>query len=106
MHVDPEFPSAWKSEPYYRQLKTWTCAAIDAARMPSADAWLMAPILVYVGDNAIVMLPNRDIEVGTFTPGSELVITERATPSGPDFDACIMSSSDLPPNQQGTDRFD
>jgi hypothetical protein len=20
-HVDPEFPSAWRSEPYYRQLK-------------------------------------------------------------------------------------
>jgi hypothetical protein len=31
VHVDPEFPSAWRSEPYYRQLKAWTCAAIDCA---------------------------------------------------------------------------
>jgi hypothetical protein len=70
VHVDPEFPSAWRGEPYYRQLKAWTCAAIDSARAPSPDAWLMAPILVYVNDRAIVMLPNRDIELGTFTPGA------------------------------------
>ena len=97
VHVDPEFPSAWQGEPYYRQLKAWTCAAIDLARAPSSDAWLMAPILVYVNDRAIVMLPNRDIEVGTFTPGSQLVVTEKATAAGPDFDACIMPSSDVPP---------
>jgi hypothetical protein len=45
------------------------------------------------------MLPNRDIEVGTFTPGSHLVVTEKATPSGTDFDACIQPSSDIPPDQ-------
>ena len=59
VHVDPEFPSAWRSEPYYRQLKAWTCAAIDSARTPSHDAWLMAPVLVYVDDRAIVMLPEQ-----------------------------------------------
>jgi hypothetical protein len=106
VHVDPEFPSAWRSEPYYRQLKAWTCAAIDSARTPSSDAWLMAPILVYVGDRAIVMLPNRDIEVGKFTPGSQLVITEKATPSGPDFDACIMPSSDVSSDQESAAKAD
>jgi hypothetical protein len=100
VHVDPEFPSAWRSEPYYRQLKAWTCTAIEAARKPSPDAWLMAPILVYVDDRAIVMLPNRDIEVGTFTPGSQLVVIEKATSAGPDFDAYILPSSDAPPEQE------
>jgi hypothetical protein len=96
VHVDPEFPSVWRSEPYFRQLKAWTRAAIDSARAPTPDAWLMAPILVYVDDRAIVMLPNRDIEVGTFTPGSQLVITETATPSGRDFNARIVPSNDVP----------
>ena len=59
----------------------------------------MAPVLVYVDDRVIVMLPNKDIEVGTFTPGSELVVTERATLSGPEFHASIMPSSDVPPDQ-------
>jgi hypothetical protein len=99
VHVDPAFPSAWRSEPYYRQLKAWTRAGIDCARNPASDAWLMAPVLVYVDDRATVMLPNRDIEVGTFTPGDELVVTEKATPSGSDFDACIMPSADLPADQ-------
>ena len=100
VHVDPEFPSSWRTEPYYRELKAWTCAAIDAARNGSPDAWLIAPILVYVGDSAIVMLPNRDIEVGKFTPGCQLVITEIATPSGPDFDASIAPSSDASRDQE------
>jgi Fe-S-cluster containining protein len=95
VHVDPEFPSAWRSEPYYRQLKAWTCAAIEGARTPSSDAWLMAPVLVYVDDSAIVLLPNRDIEVGRFTPGSELVVTEKAGAGGPDFDAWIMPPEDV-----------
>ena len=60
----------------------------------------MAPVMVYVDDRAIVMLPNRDIEVGTFTPGSRLVVTEKTTPSGADFDACIMPSSDVLPDQE------
>ena len=66
----------------------------------------MAPILVYVGDRAIVMLPNRDIEVGKFTPRSQLVITEKATPSGPDFDACIMRSSDVSSDQESAAKAD
>ena len=49
--------------------------------------------------SAVVMLPNRDIEVSTFTPGSQLVVNEKTTPSGPDFDACIMPSSDVRPDQ-------
>ena len=102
VHVDPEFPSAWRSEPYYGQLKTWTCSAIASARKPSLDAWLMAPILVYVDEKAIVMLPNRDIEIGSFTPGSHLVATEKATSSGTDFDAYISQPSDTPPEQQET----
>lgn len=100
VHVDPEYPSSWRTEPYYRQLKAWTCAAIEAARNPASNGWLMAPILVYVGDNAIVMLPNRDIEVGKFTPGSQLIITEIGSTSGPDFDACIVPSCDGSPGQE------
>jgi hypothetical protein len=100
VHVDPEFSSVWRSEPYYHQLKAWTRAAIDSARTRSPDAWLTAPLLVYVGDSAIVMLPNRDIEVGMFTPGSQLVIAERPGPSGPDFDAWIMPSGAITPDQE------
>jgi hypothetical protein len=56
-------------------------------------------IILHVHRRAIVMLPNRDIEVGTFTPGSQLVVAEKATPSGRDFDACIMPSGDVSPDQ-------
>jgi len=99
VHVDPSFPSVWRNEPYYRQLKTWTSAAVDSARTRSPHAWLMAPIVVYIKDRAIVVLPNKDIDVGTFTPGDDLVVTERATPSGRDFDAYIVPPKNVPRDQ-------
>jgi hypothetical protein len=97
VYVDPDFPSAWRTEPYYRQLKIWTCKAIESAQTRSSNAWLMAPILVYINERIIVVLPNQDIEVGTFTAGDHLVVTERATPSGGrEFDAHIVPLSDTP----------
>jgi hypothetical protein len=99
VHVDPSFPSVWRNEPYYRQLKIWTSAAVDSARTRSPHAWLMAPIVVYIKDRAIVVLPNKDIDVGTFTPGDDLVVTERATPSGRDFDAYIVPPKNVPRDQ-------
>lgn len=66
----------------------------------------MVPILVDVGDranvmfaNMDVMFPNNDIEVGTFTSGSELVVTKKAAPSGPDFGR-IKPSSDISIDQK------
>ena len=95
VYVDPDFPSAWRTGPYYRQLKTWACKAIELAQTRWSDAWLMAPILVYIDERIIVVLPNQDIEVGTFTAGDHLVVTERATPSGGrEFDAHIVPLSD------------
>ena len=55
----------------------------------------MAPILLYINERIIVVLPNQHIEVGTFTAGDHLVVTERANPSGGrEFDAHIVPLSD------------
>jgi hypothetical protein len=105
VHVDPEFPSAWRSEPYYRQLKAWTCAAIDSARTPSPDAWLMTPgsrLCRRQGDRYASKQGYRGRHVH---PGSELVVTERVTPSGPEFDASIMLSSDVPSDREAPPRL-
>ena len=43
--------------------------------------------MVHVRDRAIVILPNKEVDVGTFAPGDVIVVRERATASGRDFDA-------------------
>jgi Fe-S-cluster containining protein len=55
--VDPGFPSAWRRSPYYENLKQW---AVEAARR-APDIYLVD---VLIGQRSIVILPDRDVEVG------------------------------------------
>jgi hypothetical protein len=55
--VDPGYPSAWRRSPYYENFKRW-----------AADGIRMLPDLHFVnamiGDRCIVILPDRDVELG------------------------------------------
>ena len=59
--VDPGFPSAWRRPPYYENLKRW--AALAAAQWP--EIYLVD---VLIGARSIVILPDRDVELGTLGP--------------------------------------
>src|SRR5258706_966131 len=48
--VDPDRPDAWRRQPYYAELKKW---ALNAARLKSI-------VIVSVGENMTVILPDRD----------------------------------------------
>ena len=56
VHVDPGSPLAWKNEPYYSQLKRW------ARNFEEKDGF----ITLYVGKRLIVVLPQKDVDLGTF----------------------------------------
>jgi Fe-S-cluster containining protein len=59
--VDPGFPSAWRRSPYYENLKQW---AADAVRkLP--DLYFVD---VLIGAHAIVILPDRDVDLGILGP--------------------------------------
>ena len=55
--VDPGFPSAWRRSPYYENLKQW---ATDGVRN-LADLHLVD---VMIGRRCIVILPDRDVDLG------------------------------------------
>jgi len=56
--VDPGFPSAWRQPPYYDALKRWAraCANDPSSPWPGVDVW--------IGARWIVILPDRDEDVG------------------------------------------
>ena len=56
VHVDAGSPLAWKNEPYYSQLKRW------ARNFEEKDGF----ITLYVGKRLIVVLPQKDVDLGTF----------------------------------------
>jgi hypothetical protein len=91
LHVDPGSPAMWRTEPYFSQIKQWAKAAVDHA----------GQVVVHVRDRAIAILPNKEVDLGTFAPGDVIIVRERASPSGRDFDAYKVAADKLPPAAGG-----
>jgi len=73
--VDPGFPSAWRRAPYYENLKQW---ALEASRR--APQVYLVDILI--GQRSIVILPDRDMDMGMLAPDEGLHVAYRNTESG------------------------
>jgi hypothetical protein len=71
-HVDPGFPGAWQKTPYYQNFKLWAADAAKREPMHRVD--------VMIGARLIVVLPDRDADLGVVAEG-ERVVVERQ-PSG------------------------
>ena len=67
VHVDPSFPLRWREEPYFGTIKKW---AVDAAER-------RGQVIVYIKDRAIVVLPNKEIDLGKFGPTDHVIVRER-----------------------------
>ncbi len=83
VQVDPGQPAAWKREPYYAQLKRWAAAALAEKRH----------VVVFINGLATVILPDRDVPVGTLGAADRLVFKERATPQGRVLDVEKVSAA-------------
>jgi hypothetical protein len=76
VQVDPGQPNAWKREPYYRHLKQWAAGALQQRRH----------VVVFLNKSGTVILPDRDVPLGLFSPGDRIVARERRTPHGMTLD--------------------
>src|SRR5262249_4536517 len=70
VHVDPGFPDAWQQEPYYSQFKEWSRTAVDEMRQ----------VVVYLRKKAIVILPNKEVDLGEVEPGDQIIVGELKVP--------------------------
>ena len=64
-HVDPGFPSAWRKSPYYENFKAW--AAEGIRQSPE-----MHIVYAMVGLRVIVILPDRDEDIGIVSPEEQI----------------------------------
>jgi hypothetical protein len=86
-HVDGGWPSAWRSEPYYSQLKQWAWNAVEHG----------GQVCVSVNGLITVILPTKDVELGKCEPGDNIVVAE--TKSG--WEAYKMALNDVRPEDRG-----
>ncbi len=86
VHVDPNYPGAWHREPYYGQLKRWAWAAVEARRQ----------VVVFIKRRVIVILPDKDVDLGDMAPGDHIWIGAQETPSGVAWGAFRIPADVLP----------
>jgi hypothetical protein len=71
-HVDKSSPGAWLRAPYYQDLKRWAALAARGENQVS----------VWIGMHAIVILPDRDIDLGVVGDDEVVVSTKEQTRNG------------------------
>lgn len=84
IHVDPGRPDSWKREPYYSTLKQWAKAAIPAK----------GQVVVYVNGRTIVVLPDKDVDLGIVAATDMIVTVEHRTPMGMSFEITVVPQAE------------
>ena len=82
IHVDPSDPVAWRREPFFQTLKQLAIKGADVKQR----------VIVYIKDRVIVIFPNKEVDVGTMTPGDHLVVRDFVGPNGRDWIAFIETA--------------
>jgi hypothetical protein len=91
VHVDPAFPNAWREEPYHGALRKLARDAADAK----------GQVVVYLKKRAIVILPDKDVELGELAPGDHITVDVKETSSGRVFEAHrIAADEPVPPSNK------
>jgi hypothetical protein len=94
--VDPSHSSAWREEPYYTSLKAWARAGVVANPRQQ--------VLVYIKDRVIIVLPNKEVDLGRIAhsdTGDYIMVRELTVPSGKDWEAYVVPAKDVVPRQPG-----
>ncbi len=76
-YVDPGRVDAWRAEPFYSKLKEWAIAWAPGRKQ----------VVVLLGRRAIVILPDRDVDLGSVADDELIVTQERSTQFGVTWDA-------------------
>jgi hypothetical protein len=90
VHVEPAYPTRWREEPYYSQIKNWSKNGVDNG----------ARVLVFVKNRATVILPNKDLDLGEFNDNDQITIGEVPTSGGSgarDWYAYVRKAGDVVP---------
>jgi hypothetical protein len=80
-YVDPQRPAAWKSEPYYSQLKQWSKNALTKG----------GQVIANVNRHVYLITPNEDIDLGVLAEDEAVEIAGERDVAGTTFIARNIS---------------
>jgi hypothetical protein len=82
IHVDPGRPLTWREEPFFSEIKEWSRHAVEEMRQ----------IVVMQGKRAIVIFPDREVDLGTVSDDERIITAESKT--GLRLEALKMKADD------------
>lgn len=86
IHVDPNTPTRWREEPYFSQIKLWSVLGAEHQKQ----------VIVYIKNRAIVVLPNKEVDLGHFGPTDHVVIGEKQSFEGREWCAYVVPIDQIP----------
>lgn len=66
IHVDPARPGAWRTKPYYDEIK----------QMARRAAQQMQQVMVCIGKRSVVILPEEDVDLGIVADDERIIMGE------------------------------
>jgi hypothetical protein len=88
IYVDPSFPTNWRKEPYYSQLRA---IAEDVATQQKQ-------LLIRINDRAIVLLPDKEIDLGHCDRDDQIIVFKNNRTG--EWGARRIAAKDVPPDQR------
>jgi hypothetical protein len=87
--MDPTRPDGWRAEPYYSRIKQWSKDAV-AAR---------GQVLVHANNRTIIVLPDRDKDLGHVRQDQIIRTLETRGPNGIALDVIVVDRADARPSE-------
>ncbi|MFL6857402.1 MAG: YkgJ family cysteine cluster protein [Allosphingosinicella sp.] len=84
IHVDPARPDAWRQAPYHADIRQWAAWAAPAGHR----------VTVFVGRRAIVIFPDRDVDLGILAEDERTLVLCHRTPAGMHLEALKVKADD------------
>ena len=69
---------------YYSQIKKWAKRALDQ----------QGQVVIYLKDRAILVLPNKEIDLGILKPKDRIRVRQLDGPTGPDWSAYVIPAKE------------
>jgi len=84
VHADPAVSKPWRVEPYNAVLKRLAAQGLTRGTI----------VLVIERRRSIVILPDREVDMGILEPGARIALEQVATPQGPQWRPRAMGAGE------------
>ena len=85
VHVDPAVQRPWRAEPYFSVLKRLAAQGLTRGTM----------VMVMERRRSIVILPDREVDLGLIPPDTRIALERVMTTSGPQWQPRVMGAGEV-----------